>query len=107
VGIALLFWLLLIRPAQRRQRDLGRMQSAVDVGDEVMLTSGIYGTVTSVGDDRIGVQVATGVELQVVRGAIGSIVTKAEALPGEPERSDSVTAESTETTDTPETGEER
>jgi preprotein translocase subunit YajC len=101
VGIALLFWLLLIRPAQRRQRDLGRMQSAVEVGDEVMLTSGIYGTVTSVGDDRIGVQVATGVELQVVRGAIGSIVTRTEQLPEDAERSDSVSTEANET------GEER
>ncbi|MEO6511681.1 MAG: preprotein translocase subunit YajC [Nocardioides sp.] len=104
VGIALLFWLLMIRPAQRRQRELGRMQSAVDVGDEVMLTSGIFATVTSVGDDRIGVEVASGVELEVVRGAIGTVVTKVEQLPEEPERSDSV---STETTETTETGEER
>ncbi len=108
VGIALLFWLLLIRPAQRRQRELGRMQSAADVGDEVMLTSGIYGTVTSVGDDRLGVQVAEGVVLEVVRGAIGSVVTKADEPAGEltedPERSDSVTPETSGTT---ETGEER
>ena len=42
VGIALLFWLLLIRPAQRRQRETRQMQSSLEVGDEVMLTSGIY-----------------------------------------------------------------
>jgi preprotein translocase subunit YajC len=104
VGIALLFWLLLIRPAQRRQRELGRMQSSVDVGDEVMLTSGIFATVTSVGDDRIGVQVAAGVEIEVVRGAIGSVVNRSEALTDDSERSDSV---STETAETTETGEER
>ncbi len=32
VGIALLFWLLIIRPAQRRQKELGRMQQLVGRG---------------------------------------------------------------------------
>ncbi len=40
VGIALLFWLFIIRPASRRQKELGRMQASLTVGDEVMLTSG-------------------------------------------------------------------
>jgi preprotein translocase subunit YajC len=89
VGIALLFWLLLIRPAQRRQRELGRMQSSVDVGDEVMLTSGVYGTVASLDDDRVGVRIAEGVVIQVARGAVGSIVTTNE-LSAPADRSDSV-----------------
>jgi preprotein translocase subunit YajC len=105
VGIALLFWLLMIRPAQRRQRELVRMQSSADVGDEVMLTSGVYGTVESIDADRLGVQIAPGVVIKVARGAIGTIVTKTEhadehmgELPDGPERSDSVGTE----TETPE-----
>ena len=50
VGIALIFWLLIIRPAQRRQKALSRMQSSLSVGDEVMLTSGIYAVLR----DQIG-----------------------------------------------------
>ena len=61
VGIALLFWILIIRPAQRRQKELGRMQSSLDVGDEVMLTSGVFGTVRSLADDHAMVEVAEGV----------------------------------------------
>jgi preprotein translocase subunit YajC len=76
VGIALL-WFFLIRPASRRQKELARMQSALGVGDEVMLTSGVYGTVTAVADDHALVEVATGVVLKVARGAVGQIVTKA------------------------------
>ena len=77
VGIALLFWLLIIRPAQRRQKELGRMQSSLDVGDEVMLTSGVFGTVRSLADDHAMVEVAAGVQLKVARGAIGSVVPQA------------------------------
>jgi preprotein translocase subunit YajC len=80
VGIALL-WFFLIRPASRRQKELVRMQSALGVGDEVMLTSGVYGTVTTVADDHALVEVATGVVIKVARGAVGQIVTKA----GDPE----------------------
>ena len=78
VGIALLFWILIIRPAQRRQKELGRMQSSLDVGDEVMLTSGVFGTLQSLADDHVMVVVADGVTLKVARGAIGSVVPQAE-----------------------------
>jgi preprotein translocase subunit YajC len=76
VAIAALFWLILIRPAQRRQRALGQLQRAVAVGDEVMLTSGIYGTVRSLDDDTLSLEVADGVTLRVVRAAVGSVVTR-------------------------------
>ena len=86
VGIALLFWLLVIRPASRRQRELGRMQSSLSVGDEVMLTSGVFGTLRELQDDRVRVEIAEGVVISVVRGAIGNIVTPEPELgPTEPE----------------------
>jgi preprotein translocase subunit YajC len=77
VAIALLFWLVLIRPAQRRQRALGQLQRAVAPGDEVMLTSGIYGTVRAIDDDTMSLEVADGVTLRVVRAAVGTVVTRA------------------------------
>ena len=77
VAIAALFWLVLIRPAQRRQRALGQLQRAVGVGDEVMLTSGIYGTVRRLDDDSLLLEVAEGVTVRVVRGAVGSVVNRA------------------------------
>ena len=75
VGIALLFWLLFVRPAQRRQREMGSMQRALTVGDEVMLTSGIFGTVRALHDDSFSLEVADGVTLRVVRAAVGNVVT--------------------------------
>jgi preprotein translocase subunit YajC len=78
VAIALLFWLLIIRPASRRQKDQVRMQSSLNLGDEVMLTSGIFGKVSELTDDRLMVDIAPGVTIRVARGAIGSVVPKEE-----------------------------
>ena len=79
VAIALLFWLLIIRPASKRQKDQARMQSAVTVGEQVMLTSGIFGTVTELTDDGLLLEIAPGVVVRVARGAVGSIVQREES----------------------------
>ena len=72
VGIVLLFWLFIIRPQSRRQKELRSMQSSLSVGDEVMLTSGIFGSVEEVADDYVVVEIAEGVAIKVAPGAVGS-----------------------------------
>jgi preprotein translocase subunit YajC len=74
VGIGFLFWFLIIRPASKRQRELSRMQGSLEIGDDVMLTSGIYGTLAAVDGDNLHVLVADGVTLKVARGAIANVV---------------------------------
>lgn len=74
IGIALLFWLLIIRPASKRQKAMATMQSRLAVGDEIVLTSGIYGRVASIDDDGVHVTVADGVTILVARAAVGSVV---------------------------------
>jgi preprotein translocase subunit YajC len=76
VGIGFLFWFLIIRPASKRQRELSRMQGALEIGDDVMLSSGIYGTLAAVDEDsdNVHVLVADGVTLKVARGAIANVV---------------------------------
>ena len=73
VAIALLFWLLLVRPASRRQKELARMQASLNVGDEVMLTSGIFGTLRDTDDDHVRIEIADGVTVKVARGAVGTV----------------------------------
>ena len=80
VGIALLFWLFIIRPASRRQRELGRMQSSLSVGDQIVLTSGIYGSVVAAEDDHLVVEISDGVTVKVARGAVGTIVPRQDPL---------------------------
>ena len=86
VGIALLFWLFIIRPASRRQKELRGMQSSLSVGDEVVLTSGVFGVISGLEDDHVLLEVADGVVIKVARGAIGSVAQHQE--PEEPAHED-------------------
>lgn len=78
VLIIVVFWFLLIRPQQRRAKELQAMQSALKPGDEVMLTSGIYARITEITDDHVLVEVAAGVTVKVARGAIARVITEPE-----------------------------
>jgi preprotein translocase subunit YajC len=74
VGIALLFWLLLIRPAAKRQKELARMQSSLKAGDEVILTSGVFGVLRDVEGEHLRLEIADGVVIKVARAAVGTVV---------------------------------
>lgn len=71
--IALLFFVLLIRPQMRRRRELLALQGSLKTGDEVMLTSGLYGTLVEVADDHVLVEIAPGTTVKVARGAVGQL----------------------------------
>jgi preprotein translocase subunit YajC len=73
--IVLAFWLLVIRPARKRQHEMTRIQNSVTIGSEVMLGSGIYGTVVSVGDDTLSLAVSPGTEIKVARQAVVRVVS--------------------------------
>ena len=72
--IVVAFWFLVIRPAKKRQQEMSRIQNSVSVGSEVMLGSGIYGTVTAVADDTLTLAIAPGTEIKVARQAVARVV---------------------------------
>ena len=49
------------------------MQSTLEVGDEVVLTSGVFGTVRDLDEGVVKVEIADGVTIRVVRGAVGQV----------------------------------
>lgn len=71
-AIVLVFWLLIIRPNQQRQKAARELQASLGVGDQVMLTSGIYAAVAELGEDHVMVDVAPGTSLKVARGAVAA-----------------------------------
>lgn len=101
VAIAAIFWLLIIRPASRQRKEAASLQASLAVGDDVMLTSGIFGTITGEADDHVELEIAPGVVIRVVRGAVASVRRDAE-----PTTDDSETA-SPDLTDRPDDEEER
>jgi preprotein translocase subunit YajC len=63
-------WIFVVLPQQRRQRAHQVLVSSLDVGDDVITTSGMYGTITELDDQSVILEVADGVELRMVRQAI-------------------------------------
>jgi preprotein translocase subunit YajC len=72
-------WLLLIRPAQRRNRAQQQLLAAVDEGDEIVTAGGLYGRVTAVLDDEVRVEIAPTIEVRIARRAIAGIVSDKDA----------------------------
>lgn len=58
------------RPARRQQRSMADLQSDIQIGDEVILSAGIFGTVRSVEDDRVGLEIAEGTVITVARQVV-------------------------------------
>jgi preprotein translocase subunit YajC len=68
IGLAMYF--LLIRPQRRRQRDQASLQRSIEIGDEIMTTSGMYGWVTAFEGDIAWVEIDDNVQIRVARQAI-------------------------------------
>jgi preprotein translocase subunit YajC len=65
-----IFYLLLIRPQQRQRRTQRALVESLDVGDEVITMSGIFGTVRAVDDESVTLEVAPGTEMRFLKGAV-------------------------------------
>lgn len=68
--IPVAMYFLLIRPQRKRQRETAALQQSIEVGDEVMTTSGIYGFVSGFEGDIAYLEVDDNVQMRVARAAI-------------------------------------
>lgn len=75
--IVVVFWFLILRPARKRQQAAAQLQSSLSVGDRIMLTSGIFGTVAAIGDESFELDIAPGLRVTVHRQAVAKIVEPA------------------------------
>ena len=81
VLIFVVFYFLMIRPQQRRMKQLQQAVDAVKKGDTVTTAGGIVGKVTKVVDDsELEVEVAEGVKLRVVRSGVSEVRVKGEPV---------------------------
>ena len=71
ITIALLgFWLIVMRPARVQQRRVAQLQAEVQVGDEVILSAGIFGTVVAIDGERVQLEIAPGTVITVARQVV-------------------------------------
>ena len=71
--IFIIFYFLLIRPQQKRQKEHQRLLSDLKTGDKVITTSGIHGLIANVKDTTFLVKIADNVKIEVDKNAIASV----------------------------------
>lgn len=75
VLIIAVFYFLLIRPQQKKEKQVQSMRKGIKEGDEICTIGGIYGKVLSVKDDIITIEVgADKGKLKIARWAIGKVI---------------------------------
>ena len=76
--LGVVFYVVLIRPEQKRRREHEQMVAALKRGDRVVMASGIHGRVTGVADKSVTVEIARNVQVEVDRTGI-QVVERAPA----------------------------
>ena len=74
--VFVIFYLLMIRPQQRRMKEHAATIAAVKKGDEVVTAGGVRGKVTKVADDEVEVEIAQGVKVRIVKSTLSHVLTK-------------------------------
>ena len=70
------FWFLIIRPQQKKQKEHVSMVDSLRKGDKVITNGGIFGTIIKVGDDRITLEIASKVQIQIERQQVARMDKK-------------------------------
>ncbi|MBP7649573.1 MAG: preprotein translocase subunit YajC [Phenylobacterium sp.] len=81
IGLVVLFYFLMIRPQQQRMKAHQAMIANVKRNDTVVLNSGVIGKVVRVEDKEVGVEIAQGVNVKVVKTMISDVRVKGEPAP--------------------------
>lgn len=70
---AAVIYFLFIRPQQRQAKQHAALVGGLEVGDEILTSAGIYGTITDLDDDTMRLEVSDGVELTMARRAVAEV----------------------------------
>ncbi|HYN56208.1 MAG TPA: preprotein translocase subunit YajC [Motilibacterales bacterium] len=74
VAIAAAFWLLIIRPSSTRRKAQAALVASLAPGQRIMTTAGVFGTVAAIEGDRVIVEIAPGVVIEMLALAVGQVV---------------------------------
>ena len=80
VVLFFLLWLLLVRPQRKRSEQQLTMQDSLRKDDEIITAGGLHGTVVSIEDDVLEVEIAKGTVVRLDRRAVAAIVSLEEEV---------------------------
>ena len=74
--IFLIFYFLLIRPQQKKQKEHKVLLDSIQRGDEILLSGGILGKVIKVDNDKLTVEISKGVNVTIIRSTVADVIKK-------------------------------
>ena len=74
--IFLIFYFLLIRPQQKKQKEHKILLDSIQRGDEILSSGGILGKVIKVDNDKLTVEIAKGVNVTIIRSTVADVIKK-------------------------------
>ncbi|MDR3556768.1 MAG: preprotein translocase subunit YajC [Syntrophobacteraceae bacterium] len=89
VAMLAIFYFLLIRPQQKRQKEHNRMLSNLQKGDTIFTVGGLRGRITNLDETVVTMEVAEKIRVKVNRSSIGGLVSKGESSPEKESNKDS------------------
>ena len=69
VAIGLILWLFMIRPQQKRQKELQQKRDALGINDRIVTSGGLYGVIKDIKETEFVVEIADGVRVRVDKGS--------------------------------------
>jgi preprotein translocase subunit YajC len=87
VAMLAVFWFLLIRPQRQRQAAHRNLIAQIAPGDEVVTAGGMLGTIRTIADDHVLLEVAPGTEVRIAKEAVTGVRPKDQEPPAEAENS--------------------
>lgn len=70
IAIIAIFYFMMVRPQQKKQKEIRRFREGLEEGDMVITAGGIHGKITGIKDNHFIVRIANGVEIKVDKGSI-------------------------------------
>ena len=77
-----IFYFLMIRPQQRKEKERQKMISELRAGQRVMFAGGLAGTVVEAREHTFMIEVSPGVKIEVARGAVSRVLAEGETAKG-------------------------
>ena len=93
VLLLVVMYVLMIRPQRQRQQAQQSMIDSAGVGDDILTSGGIYGTITEIEDDDVVVEIADGLSVHMTRRGIAAVLPPEEEEDAEGEDADDEDAE--------------
>ena len=81
-----IFYFLLIRPQQKKAKEQQNMINNLKKGDRIITSGGVHGTIMSLGDTTVSLEIAENIKIKINRGNVAGLMQKPSSAPSKKEK---------------------